>query len=181
MSPTATKVVLPNTNARETIRPYSASGETVLDIPGTMPDPKHRTRGVLPRKVIGPVLPACGKLEVKNSPAAHPFTAWWPVAAGVALACLAPQLRTMLTAFDPWGMRAVFPFALVLGRHEIGMSDELTRTLPQMMLFLQFPLEGLLTKFNLDRGVRLTAALTQIFFLHAVCAFVLWLVSGAAQ
>jgi hypothetical protein len=57
------------------------------------------------------------------------------------------------------------------------MSAELTRTLPQLLLYLQFPLEGLLTKSNLSRGVKLSSALGQLVFLHAVCIFVLWLVA----
>jgi hypothetical protein len=78
-------------------------------------------------------------------------------------------------------MRAVFPFVLVAGRQEIGMSEELTRTLPQLMLFLQFPLEGLLTKITLSRGVKVLGATGQLIFLHAVAALVLWLISGVPQ
>jgi len=65
----------------------------------------------------------------------------------------------------------------IRGLHEIGMSAELTRTLPQLMLYLQFPLEGLLTKSSLSRGVKISTALEHLVFLHAVCAMVLWLVA----
>jgi hypothetical protein len=45
------------------------------------------------------------------------------------------------------------------------------------MLYLQFPLEGLLTKNSLSRGYKISSALGQLVFLHAVCVIVLWLVS----
>ncbi|MDR3750144.1 MAG: hypothetical protein P4K94_01530 [Terracidiphilus sp.] len=112
-----------------------------------------------------------------RNPPAKGWALWWPVAVGVALGCLAPLLRSLLTPYDPWGMRAVFPFVQFLGLHEIGMSDELTRTLPQLMLYLQFLLEGLLTKSTLSRGVKVSVALQQLVFLHFVSALVLWVVA----
>jgi hypothetical protein len=96
---------------------------------------------------------------------------------GIALGFAAPELRSLLEPYAPWGMRAVFPFVLFAGLREIGMSDELTRTLPQLLLFLQFPLEGLLTRGSLGRGCKLSTALGQLFFLHAVAALVLWIVA----
>jgi hypothetical protein len=99
---------------------------------------------------------------------------------GVALACFASQLRDLLANYDPWGMRVVFPFVLLSGLREIGMSDELRRTLPQVILFIQLPLEGLLTKSNLGRGVKLSGAIAQLVSLHAVCVLVLWLVAVGA-
>jgi hypothetical protein len=113
----------------------------------------------------------------KRNPPPSGIVSWWPVAAGVLLGCLAPQLSSMLAPYEPWGPRIVFPFVQLAGLHEIGMSAELTRTLPQLLLYLQFPLEGLLTKSNLSRGVKLSSALGQLVFLHAVCIFVLWLVA----
>jgi hypothetical protein len=106
---------------------------------------------------------------------------WLPVLIGVALGIAAPVLTSLLQPLAPWGTRAVFPFVQLTGLHEFGFSDELTRNLPQMLLYLQFPLEGLLTRSSLKRGLTLTSALSQILFLHAVGALVLWLVSMGAQ
>jgi hypothetical protein len=113
----------------------------------------------------------------KRNPPPTGYVSWWPVAAGVVLGCLAPQLRSLLASYEPWGPRVVFPFVEFVGLHEIGMSAELTRTLPQLMLYLQFPLEGLLTKSNLGRSYKISSAVGQLVFLHAVCVFVLWLVA----
>jgi hypothetical protein len=121
---------------------------------------------------------AASKVQLKKrNPPPAVIVSWWPVAAGVVLGCLAPQLSSLMASYEPWGPRIVFPFVQFVGLHEIGMSAELTRTLPQLMLYLQFPLEGLLTKSNLSRGVKISTALGQLVFLHALCVFVLWLVA----
>jgi hypothetical protein len=146
------------------------------EIPATMPDPKDRRLPAKPRSEAGPTLRSLQELKKQRKPPQGWLT-WIPVAVGVALGILAPQLRGLVAAHEPWGMRAVFPFVLVAGLHEIGLSDELARTLPQLMLFLQFPLEGLLTRFTLRRGVKARAAVGQLIFLHAVSALVLWLVA----
>jgi hypothetical protein len=153
----------------------------MLETPGTMPDPKERIRNLKRRTVTGPTLRSFEEQKKKLNPPATGWITWWPVAAGVALAFLAPWLRAQLTPLEPWGMRIVFPFVLLAGRPELGLSDELTRTLPQLMLLLQFFLEGLLTKFSINRGIKIAKALIQLVFLHGVCLLVLWLISGAAQ
>jgi hypothetical protein len=115
-----------------------------------------------------------------RNPPPEGLASWWPVAIGVALAFFAPDLSRFATAYDPWGMRLIFPYVLFCGRPELGLSDELARTLPQLMLYLQFPLEGLLTELTFRRGVGLPGAIGQLVFLHLAGALVLFLVSGAA-
>lgn len=102
---------------------------------------------------------------------------WIPIAAGIALASIAPQLHAFAAQWKPWGLRVLFPFVQLTALHEIGMSDELTRTMPQLMLYLQFPLEGLLVASNLRRGMRFAAAVGPIPGLHFVAGLVLWIVA----
>jgi hypothetical protein len=142
-----------------------------------MPDPKDRTRRATQRTATGPILPEKHEQRNMRTPAPTGLAIWWPVLVGVALGFFAPQIRDLVEPYDPWGMRAVFPFVQFFGLREIGMSEELTRTLPQLMLYLQFPLEGLLTKFTLGRGVHAINALAQLVFLHVVAALVLWIVA----
>lgn len=107
---------------------------------------------------------------------------WLPLAVGIALGFLAPQIYALAAHWDPWGLRAVFPFVQLAALHEIGMSDELTRTVPQLMLYLQFPLEGLLVASNLRRGMRPSKAAGPILPLHFVAGLVLWIVAlGSAR
>ena len=138
-------------------------------------DPWAREGG---RIVVGPSLPSQRAQAKKRHPPPQGWTTWWPVAIGLVLAIIAPDLRKLALLWEPWGMRLLFPYSLLPGQHELGLSDELTRILPQLMLFLQFPLEGFLTKLTLSSGVKLMGAMRQILFLHLVGAIVLFLISG---
>jgi hypothetical protein len=115
-----------------------------------------------------------------------PWTAGWmtwlPIAVGIAISSVAPTLHAMAAVHDPWGLRVVFPFVQLAALREIGMSDELTRTMPQLMLYLQFPLEGMLVAFNLRKGMKFHTAVAPIPALHFVAALTLWIVRlGAAR
>ena len=163
------------------VDPSAKQPQLMPEHPASQSGSKDPSQQAAPRIAAGPTMPSRKDREMGRKPAPSGWVSWWPVAVGVTLACLAPWLRAQLAAYEPWGMRAVFPFVLFAGRRELGLSDELTRTLPQLMLYLQFPLEGLLTKLTLSRRVPLSKALGQLVFLHGVCVLILWLVSGAAQ
>jgi len=135
----------------------------------------------LPRRrrttTVGPTMPSRKSQRRLSNPQPKGWWSWWPVYAGLGLGFFAPQLRTLLEPYAPWGMRAAFPFVQFFGLREIGMSTELTRTLPQLMLYLQFPAEGLLMRGALARDFSPGTALTQIAFLHAIAVLVLWIVA----
>jgi hypothetical protein len=120
------------------------------------------------------VTAASGAAKIFSMPE---WAAWFPLATGILLGFLSPQLFAIASGWQPWGLRLVFPVVQILGLRETGMSSELTRMLPQLMLFLQFPLEGLLVASNLRRGMRITAALLPVPALHFFCALVLWIVA----
>ncbi len=158
--------------------PEEANGEIgLLPARRTLPKKQRTATATVP----GPTLPAKKPLvKVKARPgkvSRSGWALWWPLAAGVALGFLSPQMMNVVDGWDPWGVRLVFPFVQFCSLSDIGLSAEMTRALPELMLFLQFPLEGMLTVSNLHRGVKLSAALTQLFFLHAVTALVLWIVA----
>jgi len=153
--------------------------------PNTMPaliepkaEPEEQPQ---PRAVDGATLPLKKKRVKKHEHLRAEWVSWWPVAAGFLLGLFSPQLSSLAASYGPWGMRIVFPLVLLSGLHETGFSDELTRTLPQIMLFLQFPLEGLLTMLTLNRSGKLSGALGQLVFLHGVCVLVLWMVAGGTK
>ncbi|MGA2674252.1 MAG: hypothetical protein ABSE99_13600 [Terracidiphilus sp.] len=103
---------------------------------------------------------------------------FWPIAIGIVLACFAPDLQNLVSSFQPWGMRLMFPFVVISGRHEIQFGDTITRMLPQVMLYIQFPFEGLLAKMALKSRVTFSGVAGQLFFFHFLGATELWLVSG---
>jgi hypothetical protein len=148
---------------------------------GTMPDPKDRQRVARQRTIPDPaVLQGEEKRKKRPKLPSQGWLSWWPVAAGIVLGLLGPQLRDLLAPYAPWSMRLVYPFVLLASHKEMGLSDELALMLPQAMLFAQFPLEGLAVKFMLGRGVKLSSAIGQMVSVHMVCTLVLWLVAGAA-
>jgi hypothetical protein len=150
------------------------------NLEGTMPDPKNRQRVARQRTIHDPAVRVGEERNKKPKLSSHGWLSWWPVAAGIVLGLLGPQLRDLLAPYAPWSMRLVFPFVLLASHREIGLSDELALMLPQAMLFAQFPLEGLAVKFMLGRGVEVSAAIGQMVSVHMVCTLVLWLVAGAA-
>jgi hypothetical protein len=145
-------------------------------IPPVKDRPKVAGRSTL--AVIGTQPAAQAKVEPKIAPAQPSSWIYWaPVAIGIALGFMAPQLHARAAQWGPWGLRILFPIVQVAGLHAIGMSGELTRMLPRLLLYLQFPLEGLLVASNLRRGVKLAAAVRPVPALHFVCGLVLWIVA----
>lgn len=102
----------------------------------------------------------------------------WPIAVGLLLALFAPALGAFLTRSHPWGMWLVFPFALLAGRPELDVSGHLARILPQVILYAQFPVEGLLARMVLRRHVTLPGVTGQIVYFHFLAAVQLAMVSG---
>lgn len=72
----------------------------------------------------------------------------------------------------------LYPFAQLLQRHELGLSEATGETLGQWMMYLQFPLEGLLLRFLLKYRSLLVAILCLLLFHLAAVGALAWL-SGA--
>ena len=102
----------------------------------------------------------------------------WPVAVGAGLACCAPRLRDLVSPCQPWGTWILFPFVAIARRPEMQFGGEISRIMPQIMLYAQFPLEGLLARIILRKRVSLPGVARLIFFIHFLAAAELCLVSG---
>jgi hypothetical protein len=100
----------------------------------------------------------------------------WPIGVGILLALIAPMLSDIVSVFKPWGMWLVFPFVELCARPELHFGSDFQRMAPQIMLFLQFPLEGLMAKKFLKGRVTLSAVAGQILIYHVLGATQLWLV-----
>ncbi len=102
----------------------------------------------------------------------------WPIAVGLLLALCAPALCAFLTRSHPWGLWLVFPFALLAHRPELDVNDKIAHLLPQVILYAQFPLEGLVARMVLRRHVTIPGVTGQIFYFHFLAAVQLAMVSG---
>lgn len=116
----------------------------------------------------------------KRQPGAA-LAAWWPVGVALFLNGFIPEWVAMAQQLGQWGMRIAFPLSLIASHTEIGISAQLAATLPHTALYLQMPLDGLLMKITMGRGKSLKAAIAQFLLVHAVCAFVLWLITFAPK
>jgi hypothetical protein len=101
----------------------------------------------------------------------------WPLAAGLILACVAPYLYDELLWAPHWVMWLVFPFVVLTGRRDIGLSGQLTTILPPVILYLQFPVEGVLAFLSLKRRAHAAVALAPAAFLHLAGWFILAMLS----
>jgi hypothetical protein len=149
-------------------------------LPGTIPDPKDRSRHVAPRKAPRSVAHHVHHHQAEEEELHAPpglLEIVWPLVGGLILGFLAPTLHAWVATQQPWVMWIVYPFPVLAGRPELGLSDELARTLPQILIYIQFPLEGIYGMFTLRRHVAFTTVMAQIFFVHLVGAFVFWLMS----
>lgn len=106
------------------------------------------------------------------------FALWWPTLLGIALAFAAPRIWDQVqSSWGELGLRFVFPYLLLASRPELGIGQELATNLSQLMLYLQFPIEGLIVTWGMARGGSFFKALAQVLFIHGLGVFVLWLLS----
>ena len=103
----------------------------------------------------------------------------WPVAAGLLLGALSPWLYSLASVFGVWGQWLLFPFAVLAARPEIYVDETLAHWLPVVMLYAQFPIEGVLIRIALRKRVTAGGALRELVFFHLLGASELWLLSGS--
>jgi hypothetical protein len=105
------------------------------------------------------------------------LTSFWPVAVGLFLSGFAPEWHAMAAQAGLWAMRFTFPYAMLATHREIGIDAQMAGLLPQFAIFAQLPLDGLMMTLAIARGKSLKTAIVQVTMVHALCAFVLWLLT----
>lgn len=156
----------------------SCARTAMTNLPGTIPPAKNRADAAERGKVLHPFDRADDVLEKRGAPPSY-SSVIWPFLVGLALALIAPRLMDALDGFDPWIKRAVFPYVLLARQPQFGLNWQLGGNLPRLLLLVQFPLEGLLTTFNLRRRFPLWIAIGQLIIIHLVGAFALLLLLQA--
>lgn len=144
--------------------------------------PVQRTQAVLVPEAEAPKAAAApAKPKAKKQKPGATLASWWPVAVGIFLCGFVSEWYAIAVQWGVWAERFFFPLTLLAQHREIGISEHMAATAPQAALYLQLPLEGLYMKLTLDRGHGLKASVVQITLIHAVCAFVLWLLTYLHQ
>jgi hypothetical protein len=103
---------------------------------------------------------------------------FWPVGVGLVLAFFAPQLSDLLSQFK-WGMGIMFPYVVLAGRPELHLSSSMAGILPQVILYAQFPIEGLLARSASKPHVTLAAVIGRVACFQILASTLLVLVSGS--
>jgi hypothetical protein len=101
----------------------------------------------------------------------------WPLAGGLILACVSQYIYNELLWAPHWVMWLVFPFVVLTQRRDLGLDEQLTAILPQVILYIQFPLEGVLAYLSLKRRAHAAVALAPAAFLHLAGWFILAMLS----
>jgi hypothetical protein len=106
------------------------------------------------------------------------WSEYWPVALGILASFFAPQLREFVEPYRPWGLWVSFPMVAISIRPEIYMGTKMASLMPMAMLYLQFPIEGLLAKIALKGNVTPYGVMVQVLYFHGLCIMQLWLLNG---
>jgi hypothetical protein len=117
----------------------------------------------------------------RNARLNRAMTQWfsyWPVAVGILISFIAPLLRDFVEPYRPWGLWVTFPMVALSLRPEVYMGSMIAGLLPTAIMYLQFPLEGLLARFALRGNVTVYGVAIQVLCFHALCIVELWLLNG---
>jgi len=105
----------------------------------------------------------------------------WPVFASLVLAPFAPRVGAFLVHSHPWAMVLVFPFALLARNPGLHVSGNMAPVLPGIVLWAQFPFEGILAWLIVRRRVTVPAVAGQVFYFHYLAALELLMLSGIVR
>ena len=108
------------------------------------------------------------------------WLAWWPLILGVVITPFAVRAAGILALTGPEALRMLYPFALLPAEHAVGLHESLADAASQAMMYLQFPLYGLLTMLVM-RWKRTGIALLVVAGLHLAGVASLWLLASLAK
>jgi len=108
------------------------------------------------------------------------ITKLWPLWLGLLLGVLGPAIHLSLESVGAWSVILVYPFVVLAGRPEL-QAGPITHALPAIMLYAQFPIEGLLACIILKHHVRPWGVVGQVFLFHFLGLLELVMLSGVAR
>ncbi|HEX3438167.1 MAG TPA: hypothetical protein VHT24_15465 [Pseudacidobacterium sp.] len=72
------------------------------------------------------------------------WLSWWPLLAGIAVTPLTVRTAGVLALAGPDALRTLYPYVQLVQSHALGFSGDIATALSQALMYLQFPLYGLL-------------------------------------
>ena len=98
---------------------------------------------------------------------------WWPVILGIAVTPFAVKAATLMALTGPDGLRLLYPWMLIPKLHLLGLSDSLGNSISQAMMYLQFPLYGLLAML-IHRSKGAVQAILALALIHLLAVGLLF-------
>ncbi len=123
--------------------------------------------------------PAAKRKPRKKKKSAN-WLVWWPVALGVLVTPFTVRAAGILALTGPAALRMLYPFALIPAEHAFGLRESVADAVSQAMMWLQFPLYGLLLVL-LARWKRMSIAVAIVVALHLAGVGGLWLLNSASR
>lgn len=103
----------------------------------------------------------------------------WPMWLGMVVGMFGPAIAYVAQLLGSSCMALVFPFVVLAARPEIQVGP-ITHLLPTLMLYTQFPIEGLLAYAVLRHHVKPLGVIWQVTLFHFLGLAELWMLSGTA-
>ena len=103
--------------------------------------------------------------------------AWWPLIAGIVATPFAVRTAEILPLLGQAGLHRLcllMPFALLAQQHQIGLGEHMAESVSQALLYLQFPLYGILLML-IAHFKSLAAGTITVVFIHFIAAAAAWL------
>lgn len=101
----------------------------------------------------------------------------WPMWVGMVVGLFGPAIAYVAQLLGPSCMMVVFPFVVLAQRPEIQVGP-ITHALPTLMLYIQFPIEGLLAYIVLRHRVKPLGVIWQVMLFHFLGLTELWMLTG---
>lgn len=101
----------------------------------------------------------------KKKAAPSAWLTWWPLLVGILVTPLTVRAAGVMALAGPDALRTLYPWVQLVQNHLLGFPVDVANTLSQAMMYLQFPLYGLLMSLVL-RSKGLVAALLTTAIVH---------------
>jgi hypothetical protein len=131
-----------------------------------MPPAKARSRARNSRPKQDPRARTAKRRGPASASGPSLWSVLWPLALGIAVTFGTVRLAVILTFMGPQAFTLLYPWVAVFSGHPIGLSYDNASAISQMLLYLQFPLYGLLAGILLFATRRFWRAVTAIFAVH---------------
>ena len=103
---------------------------------------------------------------------------WWPLLLGVAATPFAIHTASIMALAGPSALITLYPWVLLVKSPVLGVANGFGENLSQLLMYLQFPLYGLLMSLVL-RARNLWMALASAATAHFAAVFILFLMARA--